>query len=192
MCKNIKDTKLLISEINNIHKVFSREYFEQYKLSGDIINLSRTIKNVPIEYILKYRLNLHESINDYLMNANLDNITYWYRVKTGESILAKIERYSSNTDQFPVINWMNDIFGCRVILNTEEIDKVVENLDGWQEEFGLKNWYYRNKQGYKGYHVYFKNRDNHYFPWELQIWDEKEKEANIKSHRDYKRSFLAE
>ncbi|MEH6935958.1 GTP pyrophosphokinase, partial [Bacillus sp. JJ783] len=115
----VEKVERLISEINKLHKQYSNDYFDTGKV--DKVNLSRTIKNVPERHILNYRLNLHESINDYLMKADTDDIKYFYRVKTSESILDKINRYLSHTDQYPVNNWLNDIFGCRMILSADEI-----------------------------------------------------------------------
>ena len=183
---NIEKTKRLVGIINNVHLQYSQDYFETGKIEK--INLSKTY--VDTEHILRYRLNLHESINDYLMSQDLDGITYYYRVKTSESILDKIERFSGSVDKYPVNNWMNDIFGARVILSRPEMDEVQELLYGWQEEFGLKNWYFRDKDDYRGLHVYFKNKSNFYFPWELQLWDENDVELNIQNHRLHKRGFV--
>ena len=118
----ISQVKQLIGEINRLHHHFSKDYFEQGKIEK--INLSKTIRHVPVSHIYKYRLTLHESINDYLMTADID-IKYFYRVKTRESIDDKIQRYSAREDQYPVNNWLNDIFGARIILTTEEIDSVI-------------------------------------------------------------------
>ena len=63
-------------------------------------------------------------------------------------------------------------------------------LDEWQDELNLKNWYLRNKEGYKGLHIDFKNKNNFYFPWELQIWDEKDIKYNIQNHEKFKRNFV--
>ena len=123
------------------------------------------------------------------MTADIE-LRYFYRVKTRESIDDKIKRFSSREDQYPVNNWMNDIFGARIIVNTEEIDAIMAFLDEWQELLGLKNWYLRNKEGYRGLHVYFKNKSNFYFPWELQIWDAKDMQSNIQSHEKFKRRFV--
>ena len=69
--------------------------------------------------------------------------------------------------------------------------ELIENkLDKWKEKFNLKNWYKKDKDGYKAIHVYFKNQNNVYFPWELQIWDEKDKKQNIQAHRSQKRKFI--
>lgn len=87
---NINLTQQLVSEINRLHADFSRDYFETGKIAK--LNLSRTIRQVPVTHIYQYRLTLHESINDYLMAADID-IRYFYRVKTRESIDDKIERF---------------------------------------------------------------------------------------------------
>lgn len=187
MC-NVKNVEKLISEINRIHYDFSKDYFDVKNIEK--LNLSKTINHIPVEYILKYRLNLHESINDYLMNADLNDVNYYYRVKTSESILDKINRFELNGDKYPVNNWLNDIFGARVVLSTSEIKQIEKLLDVWKERYNLKNWYKRDKNGYKGIHLYFKNKSNFYFPWELQIWDKKDVQSNIDNHIKYKRNFL--
>jgi len=183
---NIEKTKKIIKVINDVHLQYSHDYFETGKVEK--INLAKT--SVPVEHILRYRLNLHESINDYLVEHDLENITYYYRVKTSESILDKIERYSRNADKYPVNNWLNDIFGVRMILTSDDLAQIQEQLDGWQDEFGLKNWYFRDKDHYRGLHIYFKNKSNFYFPWELQLWDENDVELNIREHRLHKRGFV--
>jgi Region found in RelA / SpoT proteins len=183
----ISQTKQLISEINRLHRDFSKDYFETGRVEK--INLSRTITHVPVPHIYNYRLTLHESINDYLMTADID-IRYFYRVKTRESIDDKIERFSTREDQYPVNNWLNDIFGARILLTATEITAIMDLLDDWQDELSLKNWYFRNKQGYKGLHIYFKNKSNFYFPWELQIWDTEDIRSNIQNHEKFKRNFI--
>jgi hypothetical protein len=85
---------------------------------------------------------------------------------------------------------MNDIFGARMVLSKEDIDEIQDMLYEWQELFGLKNWYFRNKDDYKGLHIYFKNKSNFYFPWELQLWDEGDVDMNIRNHRLLKRGFV--
>lgn len=183
----ILQIKQLISEINRLHCDFSNDYFETGKIEK--INLSKTIVHVPATHVYKYRLTLHECINDYLMKAEIE-IKYFYRVKTRESIDDKMARYASREDQYPVNNWLNDIFGARIVLNAAEIQSIMGLLDDWQHELGLKNWYLRQNASYRGLHVYFKNKNNFYFPWELQIWDEKDLQSNIHNHEKFKRNFI--
>ena len=59
----------LIDEINKVHLSFSKDYFETDEIEK--VNLKHTLAKVPVEHILSYRLNLHESINDYLYRADL-------------------------------------------------------------------------------------------------------------------------
>lgn len=177
-----------IAEINRIDRDFFKDYFETGKVEK--VNLKQTFAKVPTQPILAYRLNLHEAINDYLMRANVKDIAYFYRVKTSESILDKIGRFKARSEGYPVNSILNDIFGARMILTSEEIAEVMERLDDWQKKYGLKNWYLRDTDGYMGIHIYFKNKSNFYYPWELQLWDEKDVEANIASHVKYKRKFV--
>lgn len=184
----IEKVERLIAEINRIHDEYSKDYFETGKVKK--INLSHTFSKVPTEHILSYRLNLHEAINDYLYRADTKDIHYYYRVKTTESILDKINRYTQRDTKYPVNNILNDIFGARIILNSDDITTVLDRLDYWKDQYELKNWYLRDTEGYVGIHIYFKNKSNFYYPWELQIWDEKDAEKNIESHRLYKRNFV--
>ncbi|HFH9839251.1 TPA: GTP pyrophosphokinase [Streptococcus suis] len=184
----LEKVERFIAEINRIDGEFFKDYFETGKVEK--VNLKHTFAKVPTQPILTYRLNLHESINDYLMRADVKDIAYFYRVKTSESILDKIERFKERIEGYPVNSILNDIFGARMILTSEEIAEVMERLDDWQEQYGLKNWYLRDKDGYIGIHIYFKNKSNFYYPWELQLWDEKDVDGNIASHIKYKRKFV--
>jgi hypothetical protein len=154
----------LIDEINKVHLAFSKDYFETDKLEK--VNLKHTLAKVPVEHILSYRLNLHESINNYLYRADLYDVPYFYCVKTSESILDKIERFKQRSE-YPVNSILNDIFGARIVVSSEDIAQVMEQLDNWKEKYGLKNWYLRDKDEYVGIHIYFKNASNFYYPWEL-------------------------
>ncbi len=154
MQTDIQNTERLIREINRIHAQYSQDYFETGKVAK--VNLSRTLQNVPIEHILSYRLVLHEAINDYLAFADTRGIDFFYRVKTAESIHDKINRYLARKNQYPVNNILNDIFGARIVLPSESVAQIMEKLDDWKAQYGLKNWYLRDVDGYIGVHVYFK------------------------------------
>ncbi|ENX9639837.1 GTP pyrophosphokinase [Neisseria gonorrhoeae] len=188
MESNLQKTERLIREINRLHAQYSQDYFETGKVRK--INFSHTLKNVPTEHILSYRLNLHEAVNDYLAFADTRGIDFFYRVKTAESIHDKINRYLARGTQYPTNNILNDIFGARLIWPSETVAGILEKLDGWKTEYGLKNWYLRDAGGYIGIHIYFKNSSNFYYPWELQVWDEKDAKANIENHMAYKRNFV--
>lgn len=137
----LEKVERLITEINRIlYLDYSQDYFETGKVEK--VNLKHTFAKVPTKVILDYRLNLHESINDYLMKADVRDIAYVYRVKTSESILDKIARFSERKEGYPVNSILNDIFGASIILSSEEISQVMERLDNWQEQYGLKTGTY--------------------------------------------------
>ncbi len=77
-------------------------------------------------------------------------------MKTSESILAKIERFKQHSEGYPVNSILNNIFGARIIVSSEDIARVMESLDTWQKKYGLKNWYLRDKDEYIGIHIYLK------------------------------------
>ncbi|GAB6685846.1 GTP pyrophosphokinase [Streptococcus uberis] len=180
----------LISEINHSHTIISKDYFENLnikEIEPHNAYVDQIFNGIKIQPILDYRLNLHESINDYLMTADLKGIDYVYRVKTSESIINKINQYSSKDKRLLVKEVLDDILGMRILLNAEEIIEVLNSLDNWKEEYGLKNWYLRDKDGYKGLHLYFKN--DSYYPWELQIWDSNDVTSNIKNRKERGKEF---
>ena len=86
----IEKVERLITEINRIHREYSKDILKRVRWK----NQSQAyLFKVPTKAILSYRLNLHESINDYLMKADVQDIAYVYRVKTSESIIDKITRF---------------------------------------------------------------------------------------------------
>lgn len=184
---SIEDVEKLIKQINLIHERYSNDYFETGIVQK--YNLKKTLTTVPQNHILNYRLNLHESINDYMIYGDFRGLDFRYRVKTTEAILNKIQRFKERTEKYPIHKWMNDIFGARIILSSEEFKKLEGSLDFWTNEFHLKSSYEKRTASYHGYHIYFQNEKNYFFPWELQIWDEKDVKNNIESHIKYKRSF---
>ncbi|MGC4432412.1 GTP pyrophosphokinase, partial [Streptococcus suis] len=73
---------------------------------------------------LAYRLHLHEAINDYLYKADVKDINFYYRVKTTESILDKIDYHRKRETTYPVNTILNDIFGARVILDSHDVNAI--------------------------------------------------------------------
>lgn len=175
----IEKVERLVTEINKIHEQYAEDYFETGKVEK--VNLSRTFSKVPTEHILAYRLNLHESINDYLYKADVKDINFYYRVKTSESILDKIDYHRKRETKYPVNTILNDIFGVRVILDSHDVNAILNKIDDWKDNYKLNNWYLKDVDGYIGVHAYFAPNDN--FPWELQIWDEKDAKPNIEKHK---------
>lgn len=184
----IKDIERLIIKMIKFHNIYSDSYFSKYS-NNDLINLSKTMKdNYPLDYIIKYRLDLHESINDYLIHI-IDECEcrFVYRVKTIESLLNKISiKYFNSDKYFPINKYLNDIFGFRIVIDKSIYKDILELLERLKSEFKIS---YIIKDGeYKAIHVYI-NNNKYYFPWEIQIWENDNIDSNIKSHIKSKRNF---
>jgi len=177
----LEKVERLVSEVNQIHRTYATDYFDTGRLEK--INLSRTIDKIPVDHILSYRTHFNDSINYYLMAASLSGMEYYYRVKTSERIEKKIAQYAESTVQYPLNSWLSDIFGCRIVLEKAEIEAIEDTIDDWTSLYGVKDWYKIDKEGYKGFHILFKNKNNYFFPWELQIWETGDVENNIKASK---------
>lgn len=186
----IKDVEEWVVFINQIHRELSEKYFDQHEMNYNLrsTTLLSLYEQGGMPYVYRYRLFLHENINDKL---TMENKPFSYRVKTKESIDEKLVRYIKGPEhgQMPVNKAFNDIMGFRIYLD-EDFDEAV--FDSWKSTHGLMRGYLRDKDGYVGYHLYFKNGDNRYFPWELQLWRRTDMENNFKSHAEHKRNFDSE
>lgn len=85
----ISNVERLIDEINRIHARYHERVSKLY--GGNLPNLSKMLRHLDIDFVLQYRLNLHESINDYLIRSDIGALplAYYYRVKTTESVFDK-------------------------------------------------------------------------------------------------------
>lgn len=168
----LERVECLISEINKIQSNYVRDYFKTGKVKQ--VDLSQPLSEVSLSDILKYRLTLHESLNDYLIFADLGTTDFQYRVKSSEAIREKVERFSQTPYPTGVI--LNDILGFRIVLPDTELGKLFSRLTIWKESFGLRNWEVNCKDGIT-VSFYFKEKRKFDYPWELQIWDEKAKQS---------------
>lgn len=112
------------------------------------------------------------------------------RVKAQNSIEYKIGNYKTSKHGFGEVainKCINDLFGARIIL---ESPKTFEEIYAFvQDSFETKYKCIDSSKGnYKAVHLYF-NRDNTTFPWELQIWNSCDVEANFTSHKQYKQEY---
>ena len=127
----ISNVERLIDEINRIHARYHERVSKLY--GGNLPNLSKMLRHLDIDFVLQYRLNLHESINDYLIRSDIGALplAYYYRVKTTESVFDKICRFSERESGYPVNKVLNDIFGVRIIADSALMEEIHAALDEW-------------------------------------------------------------
>lgn len=144
-----------------------------------------------LEYIFQYREFLATNMTDYsisLLSRNLE-----YRIKTKNSIEEKLAKYKekesvepNSKGKFPLKKCLNDLYGARYFfegkgLPLEEIQKhLKETFPGFKITISNKE--------YKAVHVYF-HKDNFSFPWELQVWNQKDAASNKQSHKEHKQAY---
>lgn len=79
--------------------------------------------------------------------------------------------------------------GFRITLKQEFSKEEIESLLS-KEKLKLKTRVVLAKrEEYKAIHIYFK-KDNFSFPWELQIWADKDYNNNINAHNKYKEDYV--
>lgn len=178
--------KCILTEYNRVC-----EEWETYR-RGDLVNLkSKLVKDIRLDdkifiYISSYRAFLSRALST--VNFDMSNVSS--RVKAQNSLESKIQRYIDTKDEHgetPINKCVNDLFGVRIVhQGSIAFDDFKQHI---REVFQLK-CINASKDGYIATHIYFK-RDNLSFPWELQVWEERNKESNLISHHKYKQDYAS-
>ncbi|RRQ98397.1 hypothetical protein [Enterococcus faecalis] len=192
-----------ILDINNLHSSISKSYFKQ-----DSINLRTVcVKDVVdaetgkiTEHFLKYIDDYYYQLNIALVKSDFEyDYSFWdarMRIKQKESVRNKLYHYQINHNQgeVPIQKCLNDLLGFRLVIDEFDCksDEIISFLEGVKNDLNLMKWYTRDKEGYQGTHLYFKNAKNIYFPWELQLWTTEKVLTNEKAHEKHveKRSYI--
>lgn len=181
--KNVIDT---ISEIHssigsnfksgiNLKKKHIKETFNDGILESLVFSCIDFFNNNTLSIALK----LSNLQTDYILKAES-------RVKQNNSALYKIDTYMNEKQDGPINKCFNDLFGCRIIVNNDyELDYLLSLINKLYPDLKCTN---ASKNGYKAIHIYFHN-GNFVFPWELQIWLQKDEENNRQSHKLYKQGY---
>lgn len=96
-----------------------------------------------------------------------------YRVKNLETVTLKY-RYNCDKQRY-VSKIFNDFFGFRIIVDDSLLIESVllEELTKLKKQKIISRFYVRQDGDYMAIHVYFQST-NRYFPWELQIWRQRQ------------------
>lgn len=206
--------KLIIELINTFYKEHNDHYFKviepstRFNLNKKRIDhLMCTEKKSIIdddlsEYCFKYRNSLNTlerkllkrlSKQDEDSGSDLSQFLK-FRVKQAISISSKWEKYISSDrhsyGKIPLQKCLNDLMGFRYLISERE--KMNPLIKEFCDSMPNLKFVEASKGQYKATHVYIKGRENYYFPWELQIWDEKDFINNDLSHAIYKQDYLKE
>lgn len=196
----------VIKDIMRFHDMISNDFYYKDSMPNltnkricDFINEDTNSLNVDFLVLIN---NYHELASSALVLSDFDftyqSLDLRARVKQKESIINKMFYYTFETEQrgrVSVNKCLNDLLGFRIHL--EGFEHTINDVDGIckkiQSDTGYKIACKNScKDEYQGTHVYF-YKNNTTFPWELQIWDKKDEQANELSHQEHKskRAYIA-
>lgn len=212
----ISCVKLDIEDYNFIFMTILKKYSDYcYKWLGTSsgINLKRlmikdiytpngTVNNILDNDFQEYMYSFLDGLDDlyldtiFCINIELPDINKKAKIngrtKCIPSITDKIIRKVTNDNgEYAVNKYLNDLLGFRIIdpFYKENIDNVHSLLESYKVNGISVSHKFRENNGYKGYHVYFKV-SNKTFPIEIQIWDKSDEQSNIQLHNVYKQEYL--
>lgn len=192
----------VVSYINEKHDVFSKEWRDRE--NKEYINLKKMrIDHVVVEdeMIISPEFLFH--VDDYhiwvsMMSYEIE-LEYEYgeydfrtRVKQKDSIVNKLIHYRNKDIPqgkgcIPINKCLNDIFGLRIIFDDLDHNDInfLKDIELIKDAYDLRI-VHKVEEGYIATHLYFKNRSNFNFPWELQIWSNKHVSSNEVAHKEHK------
>lgn len=199
--------QLKFEEYLKIFEIIEEEYSLYCMYWNENFKKCINLKTKYIRDIFNADLGLDDEFREYMNSfiSGLDRIYFKIviriksecnldiraRVKDMQSIINKLNKKSfEQGGRIQVIKCLNDLLGIRVIDKNykENIDKIVTYLDVCSE-YKTRHME-RIVDGYKAYHVYFRQSKNIYFPIELQIWDSENEQSNLNSHTLYKQEYI--
>ena len=188
------ELKALIDYVQSVYDEITNIWQEQAICK---INLKKSqVKDIDIDG------KIYSTINEYVKLLNKQSSIVFIqlpsicssqvtaRVKAQNSIELKIQNYKTAKHEFgkvPINKCFNDLFGVRIILKNplsyDEITAFIKQT--YDDKYKCID---SSKLEYKATHLYFK-QGNTNFQWELQIWNECDRENNLKTHKKYKQEY---
>ena len=188
------ELKALIDYVQSVYDEITNIWQEQAICK---INLKKSqVKDIDIDG------KIYSTINEYVKLLNKQSSIVFIqlpsicssqvtaRVKAQNSIELKIQNYKTAKHEFGKVSinkCFNDLFGVRIILKNplsyDEITAFIKQT--YDDKYKCID---SSKLEYKATHLYFK-QGNTNFQWELQIWNECDRENNLKSHKKYKQEY---
>lgn len=191
-----KDIKSTIDFIQSIYSNITNEWL---KTECSKVNLKKKcVSDIDLSEDIYFSINEYtkflngkcpfvaDELNKLMIESYISS-----RVKSQNSIEAKIQGYRSAREhefgKVPIIKCLNDLLGIRIILKTPlTFDEIYDFIRiTYDDKYKCID---SSKLEYKATHLYFKD-SNKTFPWELQIWNENNRESNFISHKKHKQAY---
>ncbi len=185
-----------ISELSNFHHDLSNEW---ERSSSNTINFKHNLcKLYTNGTLLLYLKDYQKFVQRYLLVKRpkeplkeCDSFTVQRRVKEWDSLRDKIDRYLKRPEKgkVPLKKCLNDIVGFRLCLKCSlDRNELLQYLKCTFDDPKKFSCIDATKNGYTAIHVYI--RESNLSPsWEVQIWNQKDIDANLQSHEAYKQDY---
>lgn len=195
----------VIKILNKYHIRYTKNFLNNYPkpihLKKKQVNhiISGTSDNFTIDFIFEDYLTKYcnkLAFTQLLIKQevrNLKNYEITSRVKQPESRLSKLLTYrfeKNEQGKTPLNKCLNDLFGCRVLLDFEDIDNAYDILEKELQYYDNVKIYKNCSSDYEAIHIYLKGLNRTYFPWELQIWHKDKEKSNKLSHAKHKQGYI--
>lgn len=185
---DLETIEQVIREIKKLYDLFNGDFYGKVHKNQRLVNLKKLLvddfeKVFEKDFVTEYLDGLADSkVENYLQRSFLLDVLFFrYRVKVWNSLQMKL---THNLHEYRyVAKTINDLMGMRIIVNQlednqYEIEQLLRQL---RNEKIISRFYFRQDGKYRAIHCYFQT-NNHYFPWELQIWDLQDAETNYYEH----------
>lgn len=179
--------------IHNLYDVCLK--FNQNFYNETDILIPKSLKRLKIDDALKNTVFMNRLIpkylnylssgigldKDFLFNLGFD-YDFRYRVKSIDTLNKKL--YHNCGKDMYMAKILNDCFGGRIILPNVQVQEadVMIKLKQLKDDGLISRFYKRDDGCYHAVHCYFQ-KQNSWFPWELQIWDQACKKDNYLEHK---------
>ena len=196
--------KSIFSTVSEAYLEYTHNWLENTGVTT--YDLNRSIGGRFIEDTEELDINFLKCIRSFNSDLNLfqfnlltkikdaHDIKITSRVKDESSILGKLYKYhiEDGKGKYALDGCLNDLFGIRIIDNNynQNIIKINKYINDKSRNKGIKaRGIKRDKEEYKGYHVYIKGKNKRCFPMEIQIWDTQHEKNNLDAHSLYKKDY---
>lgn len=200
-----KDVEFLIRQVKRIselHSSFSRDFYSEVSSNYNLKKMSiddafdGNLYSLDfLDYLDRYvtKINFFTSLDTAVEELGETSFAdFRTRVKQKDSVLNKLLYYRSTKESengpLPIQKCLNDLFGLRFIIPEFDYEDpcMLRAFRALSNDHVIWRSYYRNKEKYHGYHVYFRSDSNKFLPWELQLWSNKDADANEEAHKEHK------
>jgi len=191
--RNLKVIGNVIFAIQESSDLFNAAFYGKVRSSRLLINLKKlyvddfnTDEWRELSWLYVKALSSNRQVGTFLDQSVYATIGIQFRVKSFKTVQIKLT-HNLNRHRY-VAKICNDFFGARIIVSDDlyDSDEFRELLKQLKNQKIISRFYVREDGNYHAIHCYFQSK-NYYFPWELQVWPQRNQQNNYQEHARHER-----